>query len=118
VLFIIWDKPIIAPGKDAFVTEALSLAGARSVSADLPGKWPEMDLEQIIARKPEVILTVPHQRAMAEELPRRPEWAVVPAVREGRIHVVGDAIQQPGPGIVDGIEEVADLLHPAGGPPS
>lgn len=112
VLFVIWDKPIIAPGRNAFVTEALSLSGARSVSEDLPGKWPEMDLEQIIARRPEVILTVPHQRAMAEALSARPEWAVIPAVRERRIHVVSDDIQQPGPRIVDGIEEVARLLHP------
>ena len=112
VLFIIWDKPIIAPGRDAFVTEALSLAGARSISSESPGKWPEMDLEQIISKGPEVILTVTHQRALADSLPGRAEWAAVPAVRERRIHVVSDDIEQPGPRIVDGIEEVARILHP------
>ncbi len=112
VLFIIWGDPILAPGRDAFVSDALSLAGAASISADASARWTEFDLEQVLAGRPDVILTVPDNRIFAESLGSRPEWAIVPAVREGRIHVVSDAIQQPGPRIVEGIEEIAALLHP------
>lgn len=112
VLFIIWGDPILAPGRGAFISDALSLAGAASISADASARWTEFDLEQVLAARPEVILTVPDNRTFAESLPSRPEWATVPAVHEGRVHVVSDAIQQPGPRIVDGIEEIAAILHP------
>jgi iron complex transport system substrate-binding protein len=113
VLFVVWGDPILAPGRGAFLNDALEKAGADSVSAAASARWTEYDLEQVLAARPEVILTVPANRAFAEALPERLEWAAVPAVRDRRVHVVGDAIQQPGPGIVDGIEEVAGLLHPA-----
>lgn len=115
VLFLVWGDPMLAPGRGAFINDALSLAGADSISAEASARWTEYDLEQVLTGRPEVILTVPDNRPFAESLRSRPEWASVPAVREGRIHVVSDAIQQPGPRIVDGIEEIAVLLHPAGG---
>lgn len=112
VLFIIWGDPILAPGRDAFISDALSLAGAMSISADASARWTELDLEQVLAGRPDIILTVPDNRTFAESLPSRPEWALVPAVRKGRVHVVSDAIQHPGPRIVEGIEEIAAILHP------
>jgi iron complex transport system substrate-binding protein len=112
VLFMVWGDPVLAPGRGAFINDALALAGADSISAGASARWTEYDLEQILAAGPEVILTVPDNREFAESLPGRPGWVPVPAVRDGRIHVVGDAIQQPGPRIVEGIEEIAALLHP------
>ena len=112
VLFLIWGEPILAPGRDAFITDALRRAGADSISASSPSRWAEYDLETILVERPEVILTVPDNRSFAAAIGSEPEWAPVPAVKNGRVHVVGDAIQHPGPAIVDGIEEIARLLHP------
>ncbi len=112
VLFLVWGDPLVVPGRPAFLTDALRDAGAASVTDDAPGAWPAFDLESAIARAPEVILTTPKNRAMAERLSRDPAWAEVPAVRRGRILIVSEAIEQPGPEVVDGIEEVARRIDP------
>ncbi len=112
VLFLVWGEPLVVPGAPAFLTDALRFAGAASVTADASAAWPAFDLESAIARAPEVILTTEKNRTMAERLPHDPAWAGVPAVRRRRILVVSEAIEQPGPGVVGGIEEFARLLHP------
>jgi len=116
VLFVVWGEPILAPGRGTFINDALALAGADSISKDAPSRWTELGLEEIVAAAPEVLITVPDNREFVEGLARDLRWATVPAVRDGRLHVVGNTIQQPGPGIAEGIEEVAAILHPVGAP--
>jgi iron complex transport system substrate-binding protein len=112
VLFVVYGVPLVVPGREAFLTDALRRAGAESISAGAPGAWPSYDLEAAIASAPEVILTSAPNRPVVDRLRLDPAWGAVPAVREGRVIVVGEAIQQPGPGVIDGIEEVARALHP------
>ncbi|MGH9796967.1 MAG: ABC transporter substrate-binding protein [Candidatus Polarisedimenticolia bacterium] len=113
VLFVVWGEPLVVPGRDAFLSDALRRAGADSVTADVAGAWPGYDLEAAIGAAPEVILTVPAGATYLGRVRREPAWANVPAVRLSRLFVVGDAMQQPGPGVVAGIEATARLLHPA-----
>jgi cobalamin transport system substrate-binding protein len=122
VLFIVWGDPLIVPGRQSFLTDALRWAGAHSVTEDAAGAWPSFDLESVLARRPEVILTTARNRPILDRLRRDPAWASVPAVRRHRLTVVSEAIEQPGLGVVEGVEELARLLHPdafavAGPPP-
>lgn len=115
VLFVIEPDPLIAPGQKTFIGEALAIAGGVAASPSAGGstaRWAQYDLEQVIAMRPEVILTTRIHAAWAERLPSMKEWRAVPAVANGRIHVVSDAIQNPGPRLIDGIEEVAGILRP------
>ena len=117
VLFVIEPDPLIAPGRETFIGEALAIAGGVAASPSAGGstaRWAQYDLEQVIAMRPDVILTTKVHAAWAERLPSIKEWATVPAVANGRIHVVSDAIQNPGPRLIDGIEEVAEILRPDG----
>ena len=112
VLFILWGDPLLVPGKGAFITDALERAGAESVTAALAARYAEYDLEQALTARPDVILTVPDNAAFATSMTTKAEWAMVPAVKSRRVHVLDDAILQPGPRLVDAVEEIAALLHP------
>ena len=112
LLFIVWGDPLVVPGRSAFLTDALARAGGDSVTADAPAAWPAFEVESAIARAPEVILTTPQNRGVLDRLRRDAAWARVPALLAGRLLIVSEAIEQPGPGIVTGIEEVARALHP------
>jgi iron complex transport system substrate-binding protein len=47
---------------------------------------------------------------IAEEWAR---WKMIPAVKNGRIHLIdSDLIDRPSPRIIDGLEEMARILHP------
>jgi len=109
-LFVIEGEPLIAPGPGTFLSDALIAAGAQLVTPRGSPGWAQLDLEQAIAAAPEVILTAEPNRKWAEGLASRPEWRNVPAIRNGRVFVVSDSIQHPGPRLFDGIEEVAALL--------
>jgi len=115
VLFIIWHDPLIVPGRDAFLTDAIRRAGGNSVTADAAGAHPAFSLESAIDRSPEVIFTTPENASMVEALAGDPAWAEVPAVASGRIHILQPAVVRPGPGVVAGIEEMAAFLYQEAG---
>ena len=112
VLFVIEPHPLIAPGPQTFIAEAIGIAGgtAAAPGAGTAPAWAQYDLEQVIAMRPEVIITTKIHAPWAERLAGMSDWKAIPAVANGRIHVVSDAIQNPGPRLIDGIEEVAAIL--------
>jgi cobalamin transport system substrate-binding protein len=123
VLYLVWGDPLVVPGRKAFLTDALRLAGAASVTADAPAAWPAFDLESVLSLAPDVILTAARNADLVKRLRSDPAWSRVPAVKAGKIDMVSDALEQPGPAVVPAIEELARLLHPdaygdAGGTPS
>ena len=57
---------------------------------------------------------MPNQSWLIEGTAKRtPAWKGVAAVREGRIYPIdGDLVNRSGPRIVQGLEEIARLIHP------
>jgi iron complex transport system substrate-binding protein len=40
-------------------------------------------------------------------------WGFLPAVKEGRVHLIdSDIMDRPSPRIVEGLEQIARLIHP------
>lgn len=109
-------RGIVASGGYGFLHEMLEIAGGQNVFADVPRESVQATSELVLARRPDVILEirgspVTEERARAE----RSAWASlssVPAVRSGRIHVIGDArTVVPGPRLAEGVELLARALH-------
>ncbi len=110
-LFVIEPDPLIAPGGGTFLGEALAIAGADLVTADAAADWGQYDIEKVLEMRPEVILTTEANREWSRLVSTLPDWKKVPAVESGRVYVVSDSIQHPGPRLVSGIEEVARRLR-------
>jgi iron complex transport system substrate-binding protein len=113
VLYLIWYSPISVPGKDAFITSLITLAGGESVSGDLTQEWAQMSLEEIVRRDPEIIL-VPRSNESSppvEKLKQWPGWSATTAVRMNRVFMVGDEANHPSPRLFDALEEFARILH-------
>lgn len=86
--------------------------GAPSLAALSPTGPAQVSAEAILRADPEVYLLAgrPDQAA---EVPARPGFAGLAAVRAGRLHAVPRAeLLIPGPRVVAGAERVARLLHP------
>ena len=48
-----------------------------------------------------------------EDVAARAGWEAIAAVRDGQVHPFDDnLVSRPGPRMVDGLEELAKLLHP------
>jgi len=116
-----WLDPPFAAGH--WVPEMIALAGGKEVLGRPGQKSFRAKWEEIIAAQPEVILLIPcGYLASAIEpefaaLPKPPGWETIPAVRSGRIYAL-DAhsyFSRPGPRVVEGIEQLAVVLHPKDG---
>ncbi|HAF71094.1 MAG: Iron complex transport system substrate-binding protein [Acetothermia bacterium 64_32] len=101
------DDAPYAAGAGSIEHELLLRAGGRNVFADVAG-FPQVSLEEVIARDPKVIFTDP---AQVENFSASPLLEVVTAVREGRIYgIKASAITSTRVALA--LEEMARLLHP------
>ncbi|RPJ00248.1 MAG: cobalamin-binding protein, partial [Deltaproteobacteria bacterium] len=115
VFLQIGEAPIVTVGKGSFADDLIRLAGGKNVAGDEKTMYPRFGLEEIIERAPEVILvsSMDPRADYGKALREWSQWKTIPAVKNGRIHLIdSDLIDRPSPRIIDGLEEMARLLHP------
>ncbi|HYK90627.1 MAG TPA: cobalamin-binding protein [Acidobacteriota bacterium] len=110
--FITWFDPLLSPGKSTFETDVLRHANVDSITANIDEFYPRYSLEQVLARDPDVIITVEHTGSPLPDLRRIAGWKDLRAVKQNRIYVLKEVFQHPSPRFVDGVEELARKLHP------
>lgn len=93
---------VLVAGPGTFLDELLRRLGAVNVFADAPTLYPQIGLEEVVARAPDVILELrsePIAPAVAVSLAG--DWrrlGDLPAVRDGRVEVIADHyVLIPGP---------------------
>jgi len=115
VLYIGDREPAYAAGPGSFVGELLAIAGGDNIFADAPAAWPQVGLEEIVRRGPEVVIAAVGE-GLGDSLDwmrRAPGWRELPAVRTGRVHAVdSERYNRPGPRVGEVARELARLLHP------
>lgn len=115
VAYLIGTDPPTAAAAGTFIDDLLTVAGGRNIFADAPAKWPQVSLEELVQRAPQVLL-VSGERGAAplDGLRERPGWREVPAVREGHVFPIdAGAVNQPGPSVGETARLFADLLGAA-----
>ncbi|HPC63864.1 MAG TPA: helical backbone metal receptor [Anaerohalosphaeraceae bacterium] len=118
VLWVIQRQPLRAAGIRAFPNELIETAGGINAIGDTPHQYPPIAAETVLAAKPDVIIetaddaqSLKRQQETASQFYRR--FAGVPAVQTGRIYVLdGDLVSRLGPRLAEGMEQVAECLHP------
>ncbi len=105
-------KPFTA-GKDTFITLLIERAGGSNIAAELES-YPQMSLEQVVAADPDfIILGDSMWGVTSEAVAARPGWENLSAVQNGQVVPFDDnLVSRPGPRLVDGLEQLAKLLHP------
>ncbi len=95
VFWYAWDVPVITIGAGSYLDELVTIAGARNVFGDLSQPSPQVTLESVAQRNPDVVLVGPRTAARLRTDRR---WHSVSAVREGRVLVV-DTVLVGRPGV-------------------
>lgn len=109
---------LLTTGPGTFLHEMIEIAGGINIFADQDMRYPQISLESIVARRPEVVIELLPEVKMTPELRRQmlAQWRGVgsfPAVTSGRIHfLTDDHCLIPSPRYVEIIEKVSRLLHP------
>ena len=114
VFYAIWRAPYMTVGPDTYVHDVLTICGGANVFADAATRYPATTLEDVAARRPEVIV-LPDEPFRFRAVHRRDfePFVDVPAVRDGRLELVdGKPFTWHGRRLGDALEVVPRLLHP------
>jgi len=117
-----WLDPPFASGH--WVPEMVAMAGGRDDLARPGRDSARITWTALAEHAPEVLIVMPCGFTLErtrQELPAaaaRPEWASLPAVRNGEVYVADghSYFNGSGPRLVDGLEILAEILHPAAFP--
>jgi len=101
-------------GPGSFIGALITMAGGVNLGASAEMEWAQFSTEEVIAQDPEIIiLGDANYGVTAESVEERPGWGVITAVKGGAIYPIDDTlVSRPGPRIVDGLEELARIIHP------
>jgi len=95
VFILTWTQPAITLGAGSFLSEIVERAGAGNLFADDARPSFVVSIETVVARDPDFVLVIGDDEPGWLE---RPEWQVVPAVRDRRLlRVSGSEFNRPSP---------------------
>ena len=110
VFWHVWDAPLITIGRGSYLSELVEIAGGRNIYDSLPAPSPQVAIEDLVRRDPEVILAGP---VGARRIARDPRWRPLGAVRNGRVLVVDtNLVGRPSVRLGEAAVSLANLLHP------
>lgn len=129
MMFIVGRTPhaiegLMAVGSASYLNELIGIAGGINIFAETIAPYPNVSLEEVLARDPEVIVDMgdmaetvgvtDEQKRQVVALWRR--YPSLAAVRRGAVYAVAsDIFVVPGPRMVDAAEAFARMLHPGAG---
>jgi iron complex transport system substrate-binding protein len=113
-----WPRPLIAPGQLDWLTPISELAGAVNLFHDKPGDSYTASPEEVIERAPDYIFAVwcgvHPDKVKPSMITSRAGWDAIPAVQQQRVLVLEEGLYcRPSQRLFQGLEELADILHPA-----
>ncbi len=101
-------------GSGTFIDTLITMAGGENIASDMEGQYLQISIEALLIRDPQVILLGDAAYGITpESLLDRTGWSNISAVVNDRIYTFDDnLVSRPGPRLVDGLEQLASLLHP------
>ncbi len=102
-------------GKNTFMNEMAEMLGLKNIFDDVDG-WAEVSQEQVIARNPDLIVTVTMYFGEGpkpdEEIASRAGWEGITAVKEAKILVAdNNAMTRPGPRLAEAAQSLYDFAY-------
>ncbi|MEP7357605.1 MAG: cobalamin-binding protein [Anaerolineales bacterium] len=108
------SKPWTA-GPGTFIDQMISLAGGTNAGNIATSDYAQLSLEQLVAQNPDIIVlgTATFGGQTPEIVAARAGWGDIKAVKDGAVYAFDDnLVSRPGPRVVDGLEQLAKLIHP------
>lgn len=107
VFYQVWDRPLYTVGGGQIISDALDVCGARNVFADLKLPAPQVSVEAVLQRDPQVILAGDQAQLDAWKA-----WPQVAAVMQGRLLVTDKGLERPSGQMIEATAKLCQVLAP------
>ncbi|WP_333990895.1 cobalamin-binding protein [Pseudomonas sp. S3(2024)] len=108
VFYQVWDKPLYTVGGGQIISDALEVCGARNVFADLSLPAPQVSIEAVLQRDPQVILAGDQGQLDAWKA-----WPQVSAVAHGQLLLISDkGLERPSGQMIEATAKLCHLIAP------
>ncbi|QKY68690.1 ABC transporter substrate-binding protein [Lentibacillus sp. CBA3610] len=115
VFFEVAPAPeIYTAGKNTFFQDLLGIVNADNAAQEQDG-WVQIDPEAIVELNPDVIITTygHYVDNPVEQVTNRDGWGDMTAVANEQVYDVhSDLVSRPGPRLVEGAKEIAEVVYP------
>jgi len=121
VFYVLNSEPLMTVGPGSFIHQLLELAGGSNIGGITGQPYPRISIEDVLKQNPDVLIfpAGPSEGIPEQEQRQWQRWSTLNAVRDKRIYRIDSVLMdRPGPRIVDGLELLANYLHPSAWPPS
>jgi vitamin B12 transport system substrate-binding protein len=106
VFYQVWDKPLYTVGGGQIISDALEVCGARNVFSDLTLPAPQVSIEAVLQRNPEVILASDQSQLNAWK-----NWPQVAAVKQQQLLLITDkGLERPSGQMIDATAKLCQLI--------
>jgi iron complex transport system substrate-binding protein len=115
VLYVINSQPLITVGPGSYIHQMIGLAGGINIASQAVTAYPRLTMETVLKEDPEILI---FPRGSVETVPRSEQeawrrWTTLTAVQHNRLREVSaDALNRPGPRVMQGLEALARVIHP------
>ncbi len=101
-------------GPGTFVDLLIKLAGGQNIGAGFKDQYAQISAEEIVKQNPDVIVLGDAAYGVSiDSIGARAGWASIAAVKNKAVYAFDDnLVSRPGPRLIDGLEQLAKLLHP------
>lgn len=108
VFYQVWDRPLYTVGGGQIISDALDVCGASNVFADLTLPAPQVSVEAVLQRNPEVILASDQAQLDAWKA-----WPQVVAVAQGQLRLVTDkGLERPSGQMIAATAKLCQIIAP------
>lgn len=109
VLWVIWDAPLMTPGKKSHLNEVITVAGAENVTGKVNADYLRPSFDDLLRRKIDVVIW----SASGKKWKQRRVWQKFQAVRKNRVvdNIDQSVLLRPGPRMFEGIERLKGVLR-------
>lgn len=108
VFYEVWAEPLLTAGKNTFIHDVLKRMGLKNVFGDMQLEAPRVNIESVIAAKPEIIIIPSENRDVKERTLFWQKWLG----KDIRVITVNpDLVHRPGPRLLDGMEYLKGQLN-------
>lgn len=104
VFYQVWDQPLYTVGGGQIISDALTVCGARNVFDDLKLPAPQVSIESVLQRDPEMILVGDQAQKAA--------WKVWPTMAERVRQVPDKGLERPSGQMLEALGRLCQVIAP------